>query len=120
MNPAQISKLVASEIGRIDQHDLARIITELLIEPREELREWDYGESGEQFPCWIVLEHRQTNTAIAYCDKGFGPDDPWGLLPVDDPRPNIGMDSAWFVSLEDAARAASFWRGKNPEGYEVR
>src|SRR5262245_35461620 len=45
----------------------------LLVEPKAVLRNWDYGKPGEQFPCWLVLAHQNSNTAIAYCESGFGP-----------------------------------------------
>ena len=44
------------------------------------MRGWDFGEPGQKFPCWIVLDHLPTNTCIAYCENGFGPSYPWGLL----------------------------------------
>ncbi len=120
MNSAQVSRLVASEIDRIDQIDLVQTIQEFLIEPREELRDWDYGKPGEQLPCWIVIEHLQTNTGIAYCEQGFGPKDPWGLLFIEGPHLSMGMEAGWFASLEDAVRESGFWHGRNPDGYEVQ
>jgi hypothetical protein len=32
---------------------------------------------------------------------------------------NMGMDSAWFASLEDAVRESQAWDGENPADYEV-
>jgi hypothetical protein len=118
MNSRQISRLVTSEIGRIVQTDLVQVIQELLVEPREDPRDWDYGKPGERFSCWVVIEHPQTNTAIVYCEQGFGPTDPWGSLVG--PHASMGMDACWFVSLEDAVRGSPFWHGKNPDGYEVQ
>ena len=33
---------------------------------------------------------------------------------------NIGMDSSWFASLEDAIRNSVAWDGHNPEDYEAQ
>jgi hypothetical protein len=38
---------------------------------------------------------------------------------MSEPR-SMGMDSQWFVSLEDALRANPAWDGENRPGYEVR
>jgi len=120
MNSVQISRLVASEIDRIVQIDLVQVIQELIIEPREESRGWDYGKPGEQFPCWIVIEHLQSNTGIVYCEQGFGPKDPWGLVFIRGPHLSMGMDAGWFASLEDAVRESPFWHAGNHDGYEVQ
>jgi hypothetical protein len=41
---------------------------------------------------------------IAYCEYGFGPRCPWGLVELDedDQRNSMGMDSGWFTYLLDA------------------
>jgi hypothetical protein len=80
---------------------------------------WDHGEPGDTYSCWSVLEHHASNTAIAYCEQGFGPTYPWGLLFIRD-HLSMGMDSQWFTSLEDAVRESMAWDGVNPPGYEVK
>jgi len=84
------------------------------------MREWDYGEAHQEFPCWIVLEHQPSNTCIAYCEEGFGPVSPWGLLFISRAHLNIGMDSGWFTRFEDAFRESMAWSGQNPADYEVQ
>ena len=114
-----ISKLVATEISRIFQPGLASRIRELLVAIRCEPREWDYGEPGQTYLCWIVAEHPESNTAFAYCEYGFGPREPWGLLRIRGQKMSLGMDSGWFISLEDAFRDSFAWDGANPSDYEV-
>jgi hypothetical protein len=114
-----IEALVEDEIGRIEQPELVALARKLRIPARLEDVPWDYGNEGQTYPCWIVLEHLPSNTAVAYCSQGFGPSYPWGLLSISEPR-SMGMDSQWFVSLEDALRASPAWDGENPNGYEVR
>jgi hypothetical protein len=120
MNAKEISELVHVELQRITDERLQARIRELLVTPYPVERDWDYGAPGEQFTCWTVLEHRVSNTGIAFCAQGFGPSYPWGLVFLSGPHMNIGMDSGWFISLEQAMRDSMAWDGPNPEGYEVQ
>jgi len=113
-----ISELVEREILKITDAGIAQRITELLVSPYPVDRSWDYGTPDEQFTCWTVLEHPPSNTGIAFCDQGFGPSYPWGLISLSGPHMGIGMDSGWFVSLEEAMRDSMAWDALNPEGYE--
>jgi hypothetical protein len=116
----EIANLVTQQLSSISDEKLTNRIRELLVTPYPVDRAWDYGSPGEQFTCWTVLEHRPSNTGIAYCSEGFGPSYPWGLVFLSGQHMSIGMDSAWFMSLEDAMRDSMAWEEPNPEGYEVR
>lgn len=118
MDADRISKILDEELGKICQPELIDTIKNHLVTPRLEDRDWDYGDPGQTYPCWIVLEDNESDTVVAYCESGFGPKDPWGLMSLSKFR-NIGMDSGWFTSLEDAVRESTFWLGENPMGYEV-
>lgn len=120
MDRANISHLVEQEIAKISQAELIETIRKYVVTPRCENRPWNYGEPNQTFPCWIVMEDRNQNAAVAYCEEGFGPHDPWGLLFVDGPHLSMGMDSGWFSNLEDGVRASVLWTGENPSDYEVR
>jgi len=67
----------------------------------------------------LVLKHQHSDTGIAYCEQGFGPSDPWGLVFLSGDHMGIGMDSGWFSTLESAMRESMGWDGENPENYEV-
>src|SRR6267154_2221046 len=54
----------------------------MLIEPYVLLRYWDYGEPGQQYPCWMVLRDDHSGGEVAYCEYGFGPRCPWGLITI--------------------------------------
>jgi len=119
MAPNEVSSLVSEKLtGIADAALLARIL-ELLVVPYPVERDWDYGRVGERFTCWTVLEHPPSNTGIAYCPQGFGPSDPWGLIFLSGERMGIGMDSAWFSTLESAMRDSMAWNGSTPEKYKV-
>jgi hypothetical protein len=82
----------------------------LLVPPRCEERFWDYGEEGLTYSCWIVMEYHRDNadTATAYCEQGFGPMHPWGLL-SSDPQTSMGMDCGWFAHLGECLRDSFAW-----------
>jgi hypothetical protein len=99
-----VQLLVRAELGRMTDKNLVGMIAPLLVTPHREDRKWDYGPADQTYPCWIVLEHPRSNTAIAYCAEGFGPRCPWGLLFLKGDHLSMGMDSGWFTSLEGAFR----------------
>ena len=112
-----ISELVEREILNIADARIAQRIRDLLVSPYPVERSWDYGTPDQQFTCWTVLEHVPSNTGIAFCDQGFGPSYPCGLVFLSGPHMSIGMDSSWFISLEEAMRDSMAWDGPNPGGY---
>jgi hypothetical protein len=109
-----IAELVERELVRIRDANLAQRIRKLLVTPYPVERTWDYGSRSERFTCWTVLEHPQSNTGIAFCSQGFGPSHPWGLVFLSGPHLGIGMDSAWFASVEEAMRESAAWDGSTP------
>jgi hypothetical protein len=114
-----ITLRIERELKAIHDPSLLDLIRKLLVEPYAVERDWDYGAPGQKYVCWTVLEHQASGTGVAYCEEGFGPDYPWGLVFLSGPAMNIGMDSAWFASLEDAVRESRAWDGENPADYEV-
>ncbi len=98
-----LTRLIENELARLDDDRVIGHIRRLLITPSPQTRAWDYGEPGEAYPCWLVLAHPESNTGIAYCEFGFGPKNPWGLLFLDgDGYLSMGMDSGWFRRFLDA------------------
>lgn len=71
-----------------------------LIPPEQHLRDWEYGASGERYPCWTVAKDLVTDAAIVYSVHGHGASSPWGLVFLSDLC--FGMDSGWFLRLEEA------------------
>ena len=120
MTGAEVTNIVERELRAITQPELLALVHQLLVSPKLEQRVWDYGAENQRFPCWLVLEHRPSNTGIAYCAHGFGPSDPWGLLFLSGENMSMGMDSGWFASLEDALRNCVAWNGQNPPRYEIQ
>jgi len=112
LTASQVSALVETEFARIHSPQTSALIRSLLVPPRCELRAWDYGAPGTEYPCWIVAEHAPSGTAFAYCEEGFGPSHPWGLL-CSGEHLSMGMDCGWHHSLEDAVRESFAWPESN-------
>ena len=100
-----MKRRVADELSRIDDQPLLARLRELPVEPYDVQREWAYDQPGETYACWTVAEHEESNMAIAYCEKGFSPSHPWGLVRIKGSHLGIG----WFRTLE--ARSARASRG---------
>jgi hypothetical protein len=96
---------IDAELLRVDDPRIVALVHGLLVEPKATTLDWDYGAPDEQYLGWVVLDDSiGSDTAIAYCDEGFGPKCPWGLVgaaPVDGRR-SMGMDSAWFPTFMEA------------------
>lgn len=118
MVASDVEALFESELARIDQPDRVAVIRELRVPARCEDRPWNYGRPGTH-PCWVVLEDPESHMAVVYCEHGFGPSFPWGVLWTAGPDLSMGRDDGWFVTLEDAARHIPAWHGENPPDYEV-
>jgi hypothetical protein len=98
-----LSARIEAELDRLRDQRVVRHIRGLLVPPRQEMREWDYEPAGTSYPCWVVLAHMPSDTAIAYCEHGFGPRSPWGLLALAGPGfMSMGMDCGWFARFPDA------------------
>jgi hypothetical protein len=120
---SKIRALVESELSGMSDQRVLRHIRSLLVDPAVVMREWDYGAVGESYPCWAVLDHVKSNTGIAYCESGFGPRSPWGLVTLSgSSHMSMGMDSGWFGSLLEAyfdsmaAAELPIWRVFKREG----
>jgi hypothetical protein len=119
-----LKAFVEDELASVEDARVTSHIRSLLAEPKRELRDWDYGEKGQQYVCWIVLEHRASGIGIAYCESGFGPKTPWGLVSLD-PESSVGMDAGWFRSFleayfNSAAADLPIWRVFKTEPSGVR
>lgn len=101
--PGQLLELVNRELDLLKDTRVVNHVRTLLVQPISIVRAWDYGASDEAYPCWSVLEHPKSNTGIAYCEQGFGPASPWGLVFLTGTEHmSIGMDSGWYACFLDA------------------
>lgn len=103
ITPAQIRMMVESELASVHDSRVVSHIRNLLVDPAPINRAWDYGVDGERYLCWSVLDHAKSNTGIGYCEFGFGPRMPWGLVAINQTEDtSLGMDSGWFHTFIDA------------------
>lgn len=119
MNSNTVQEKLEAELSQICDDEVLSSIKQWIVRPYCVLRDWDYGEEGEAYECWTVLEHEPSNTGIAYCENGFGPSDTWGLISLTGDSMSIGMDCRWFKKFEEAFRESFAWEGENPEVYEI-
>jgi len=80
-----------------------------LIEPERAERAWEYGDIGERYPHWIVARDQARGIELVYCDRGFGPEMPWGFVSVADQ--SLGTDGQWSWYLEEAFVRSGLWEG---------
>jgi hypothetical protein len=103
-----VSGLVEGELAVLSDQRVVTHIRSLLVTPFSQMRAWDYGTPDEAYPCWMVLAHRPSNTGISYCESGFGPGSPWGLLALEGTdHMSMGMDSSWFTHFLDGYFSSS-------------
>lgn len=108
----RIQDLVAKELGRIEDPRRVDFLRTLLVTPRREEREWDYGVPGTRYPYWIVAEACDCGLLLVYCEHGFGPEMPWGILFTKDPdAATLGMDAQWSWYLAEAFVRSGLWQG---------
>jgi hypothetical protein len=93
-----LKSLIERELAHVSDERVLAHIRSLLVEPKCVHLDWDYGQPGERYPCWEVL-----NAHIVYCESGFGPRCPWGLVLLGgEELPSMGMDSGWFPTFMEA------------------
>ena len=103
MTGEEVSRLVLAEIGNVSDLRVRAFIEKYLVPPYRVPGVWDYGRRDDTYVCWVIWEHSASDSGIVYCEEGFGPSSPWGLMFIAGPnRYRMGMDSQWFTSLQGA------------------
>ena len=118
INAQKLTAIVDGELAQLSDSRVVAYIQALRDEPTVTMRRWNYGREDESYPCWTVLRHSASNTGIAYCEHGFGPRSPWGLvfLEGDEGRTSMGMDCSWYTTFlqafseSHAAAGLPIWR----------
>jgi hypothetical protein len=100
-NAEVLKNMIEAELSLVHDLRVTSHIRGILIEPLPLMRNWDYGTPGQQYLCWMVLKDPQTGAEIGYCEEGFGPSCPWGLVSSGD-NDSMGQDSGWSTSFMDA------------------
>jgi hypothetical protein len=102
VSAGSLTELIEGELSVLKDPRVINHIRGLLVPPEPQMRAWDYGNPGDAYPCWLVLADTSSNAGIAYCEYGFGPSTPWGLVSVQGQYMSMGMDSGWFKYFLDA------------------
>lgn len=109
----RVRALVGRELALITEPGRRAALERILIAPRQEERDWDYGAEGERYAYWAVAEAPARGVVLVYCERGFGPECPWGYLFTGEIEfTSLGMDSQWNWYLEEAFIRSGLWEGE--------
>lgn len=98
--PAEVQTLLDNEIAKIHDANVLQALRSFLIEPRLEMRTWDWHKPIRMYPVWVVAESSRYDYGIVFSDYGFAPEFPWGLVFLS--HKNFDADYCWLSSLEAA------------------
>ena len=115
---SEIEARVSRELSIIEDTARREALRSLLCPPRIEVRDWDYGREGERYAYWVVAESVEHGILFAHCEEGFGPEFPWGFLPMGAEFSSLGMDAQWCWYLEEAFVRSGLWSGPMKPGFE--
>jgi len=62
--------LIDGELSAVTDPRVTDHIRSLLVPPEPQMRDWDYGEPDEAYPCWIVLADK-ANARMGLDGEGF-------------------------------------------------
>jgi len=96
----EVRELVKTELLEVGNAETVRGIHSFLVEPRIEMRLWDWAEMPVEYPVWVVAESSRYDYGIVFSDYGFAPDRPWGLVFLS--HRNFDADYCWYSTLADA------------------
>ncbi len=100
----QLVEILERELAAIEDPKARQQIGTVLVEPTPMRCGWDYGPPGQTFPCWKVgRDPDGQSVGIVYCESGFGPESPWGLVWLHEAIPSMGQDTGWFPTFREAA-----------------
>jgi hypothetical protein len=100
----QLIEILEQELAAIEDVQARQQIATVLVDPALMQCGWDYGPPGQAFPCWKVGHDPEgRSVGIVYCESGFGPRSPWGLVWLHEAIPSMGQDSGWFQTFREAA-----------------
>ncbi len=103
---ATIQQLVDTQLASITEPGRRDALSALLVVPECQSRSWDYGAEDERYSCWLVARISEFEIGIVYCERGFGPGNPWGIVSLRDDA--MGPDGAWHESLDQAFRNTGY------------
>lgn len=103
-----VRRLLEVELEPLSDPLVRAHVQSLLVEPECVMRRWPWSKEPQSFACWTVLSHVRSRTGIAYCEQGFGPKNPWGLI-FTDPEGDMGGDYGWYPKFSHA-----YWESHAP------
>jgi hypothetical protein len=96
----EVRLLAEAEVRKLADTKIVQGIESFLIEPRIEMRTWEWRKPYAKFPVWIVAESSRYDYGIAFSDYGFAPEHSWGLVFLS--HSNFDTDYCWYPTLGEA------------------
>ena len=96
-----VIKEISTQLTLIRDEKLVSKIKDYLIEPTLHFAIWDYSETKDKYPVWLVISSQNDNTGILYSEYGYDFGN-WGLVLLSNDPFYFGMDCNWFATLEEA------------------
>ena len=104
MSPVELQKLLARELKSIPDPERRAAIESMLVPPYEERRSSMHFDGT--WSCWVVARDDSADWVFVYCRSYFLGN--WGCLVGSES--DLGMDSQWFGSLDDAFYSFVWYR----------
>jgi hypothetical protein len=98
----EVRLLVEAELRKIADASIVQGLKLFLIEPRVEMRFWQWAKPPVDYPVWVIAESSRYDYGIAFSDYGFAPDHSWGLVILS--HIDFDADYCWYSTLEVAYR----------------
>ncbi|MBN1764260.1 MAG: hypothetical protein JW860_03300 [Sedimentisphaerales bacterium] len=73
MDLESMKSLVNAHLNDIPNLNRKEELKKYLVEPRLEMRDWNYRRPSNKLPSWTVAECKTRDLAIVFCIYGFGP-----------------------------------------------
>ncbi|HKF48956.1 MAG TPA: hypothetical protein VKB38_16470 [Terracidiphilus sp.] len=96
----EVRLLVEAQLRKISDATIVQGLSSFLVEPRVEMRFWNWAKPPADYPVWMVAESSRYDYGIVFSDYGFAPDHSWGLVFLS--HLDFDADYCWYPTLESA------------------
>ena len=98
---ADIINEIQDQLKLLEDQELKVKIGNLIVDPILYYAIWDYSDTHDKYPCWLIIKSEKDDTGIIYSEYGFSFGN-WGLVKLSDHPFHFGADYNWFSTLEEA------------------
>jgi hypothetical protein len=98
----EVRLLLEAQVQKITEAGILRGLQSFLVEPRLEMRGWEWEKKDAHYPVWIVAEGSCYDYGIAFSDYGFAREHSWGFVFLS--HRGFDADYCWYPTLDDTYR----------------